>query len=71
MDELWEKLAEGGEKQQCGWLRDKFGITWQIVPAVLGEMLQDEDKQKAQNVMQAMLQMQKLDIDVLQEAYNR
>jgi len=71
VDELWEKLSQGGEKQQCGWLRDKFGVTWQIIPTALGQMLQDPDKQKSQNVMQAMLQMHKIDIEVLREAYER
>jgi predicted 3-demethylubiquinone-9 3-methyltransferase (glyoxalase superfamily) len=71
VDELWEKLSEGGEQQQCGWLRDKFGVTWQIIPAALGQMLQDPDKDKSQNVMQAMLQMHKIDITALQEAYER
>jgi predicted 3-demethylubiquinone-9 3-methyltransferase (glyoxalase superfamily) len=68
VDELWEKLSEGGEKQQCGWLKDKFGVSWQIVPSVLGELLGDEDEQKAGRVMNAMLQMNKLDIDRLKEA---
>jgi predicted 3-demethylubiquinone-9 3-methyltransferase (glyoxalase superfamily) len=70
IDELWQKLsADGGEPSQCGWLKDRFGLSWQIVPAVLGEMLSDQDAEKAQRVMQAMLQMSKLDIQVLQEAY--
>ncbi|WP_025688846.1 VOC family protein [Paenibacillus zanthoxyli] len=69
IDELWEKLSEGGEKQRCGWLKDKFGLSWQIVPAVLGELLQDEDAEKSARVMNAMLQMDKLDIDVLRQAY--
>jgi len=71
VDELWEKLSHGGEKQQCGWVRDKFGVSWQIIPADLGRMLQDADKKKSQNVMQAMLQMQKIEIEVLQAAYER
>jgi predicted 3-demethylubiquinone-9 3-methyltransferase (glyoxalase superfamily) len=58
VDELWEKLAEGGEKGRCGWLKDKFGVSWQIVPPVLGEMLNDEDDEKSQRVMQAMLAME-------------
>ena len=69
VDDLWEKLSEGGEPQQCGWLSDKYGVTWQIIPAALGEMLGDPDKTKSQNVMQAMLQMQKIDIATLREAY--
>lgn len=71
VDELWAKLADGGEPQSCGWVRDKFGVSWQIIPAALGEMLQDPDKDKSQNVMQAMLQMQKINIAGLQEAYDR
>jgi predicted 3-demethylubiquinone-9 3-methyltransferase (glyoxalase superfamily) len=69
VDELWEKLSAGGEKGQCGWLKDKFGVSWQINPTVLGQMLQDRDPHKAQNVMQAMLQMTKIDIETLRRAY--
>lgn len=69
VDELWAKLGEGGETPGPGWIRDKFGLSWQIVPRVLGDLLQAEDKQKAQAVMQAMLQMNKLDIGQLQQAY--
>jgi predicted 3-demethylubiquinone-9 3-methyltransferase (glyoxalase superfamily) len=69
VDELWEKLSEGGEKGQCGWLTDRFGVSWQIVPRVLGEMLSDEDREKAQRVMQAMLKMTKIDIEGLRKAY--
>ena len=68
VDELWEKLSEGGTKLQCGWLTDKFGLTWQIVPSVLVEMLGDKDAAKAQRVMQAMLQMDKIDISALEQA---
>src|SRR3989454_10936403 len=71
VDELWEKLSEGGEKQRCGWLRDKFGVSWQIVPTVLGEMLQDKDPEKSKRVMNAMLQMNKIDIKSLKQAYER
>lgn len=71
VDHLWTKLSEGGETQQCGWLRDKFGVTWQIVPSVLGELLGDEDDEKSARVMKAMLQMEKLDIAGLQRAYER
>jgi predicted 3-demethylubiquinone-9 3-methyltransferase (glyoxalase superfamily) len=71
VDELWEKLSAGGNPSQCGWLTDKFGLSWQIVPAILGKLLQSEDKQKSKQVMQAMLQMVKLDIDVLKQAYER
>jgi len=65
IDELWEKLSAGGEKSRCGWLKDKFGLSWQIVPAGLGDMLQDKNPQKAKNTMQAMLQMGKLEIEKL------
>jgi predicted 3-demethylubiquinone-9 3-methyltransferase (glyoxalase superfamily) len=68
IDGLWEKLSAGGEQQQCGWLKDKYGVTWQIVPTALGELLSNPDATKAQRVMQAMLQMNKLDINVLQQA---
>jgi len=70
VDELWEKLSEGGEKQPCGWLKDRFGVSWQIIPSVLGEMLQDKDPKKAGRVMQAMLKMEKIDIKALQQAYD-
>ena len=69
VDELWESLSEGGEKGQCGWLKDKFGVSWQIVPTVLEVLLQDEDTEKADRVMKAMLQMEKIDIAGLREAY--
>ena len=69
VDELWEKLSEGGEKVECGWLKDKYGVSWQIVPTVLSEMLQDKDAERSQRVMKAMLQMKKLDIARLEEAY--
>lgn len=69
VDELWEKLSAGGEPGRCGWLKDKFGLSWQIIPSVLGDMLQDEDEEKSQRVMTAMLQMGKLDIDGLTRAY--
>jgi len=70
VDEFWEKLSEGGEKQQCGWLKDKFGVSWQVVPAVLIEMLNDVDAVKSQRVMKAILQMDKIDIKRLKQAYN-
>ena len=57
VDELWEKLSAGGEKQRCGWLKDKYGLSWQIIPSVLGKMLQDKDAEKSKRVMKAMLQM--------------
>ncbi len=69
VNELWEKLSHGGQEGQCGWLRDQFGIWWQIIPTALGEMLSDPDKNKSQNVVQAMMQMEKIDIAKLQEAY--
>lgn len=71
VDEYWERLSEGGEKQNCGWLKDKFGVSWQIVPTVLGKLLGDKDAQKSQRVMQAMLTMYKIDIKELQMAYEQ
>lgn len=68
VDELWEKLSAGGERQQCGWLKDKYGLSWQIIPSALGEMLQDKDTAKAQRVMEAMLKMNKIEIKALQHA---
>jgi predicted 3-demethylubiquinone-9 3-methyltransferase (glyoxalase superfamily) len=65
VDEYWDKLSEGGEKGKCGWLKDKYGVSWQIVPTVLGELMSAEDSQKSKRVMQAMLQMDKLDIETL------
>jgi predicted 3-demethylubiquinone-9 3-methyltransferase (glyoxalase superfamily) len=69
IDRLWDKLSEGGQKQKCGWLKDKYGVSWQIIPPVLGQMLQDKDPAKSKRVMQAMLQMHKIDIAALQKAY--
>lgn len=71
VDELWEKLTDGGEEVACGWLKDRYGVSWQIVPNVLIEMLQDKDPEKALRVTQAMFQMKKIDIKTLQEAYER
>ena len=71
IDEMWEKLSKGGEKGQCGWLKDKYGLSWQIVPPVLSEMLQDKDAEKTERVMKAMLQMKKLDIKTLKQAYEQ
>jgi predicted 3-demethylubiquinone-9 3-methyltransferase (glyoxalase superfamily) len=71
VDELWEKLSEGGEQGPCGWLKDRFGLSWQIVPGVLGELLGDPDPAKSQRVMQAMLQMSKIDIAGLKAAYEQ
>jgi predicted 3-demethylubiquinone-9 3-methyltransferase (glyoxalase superfamily) len=68
VDELWEKLSEGGSKDRCGWLKDKFGLSWQIIPTALGRLLADPDGAKSQRVLQAMLTMQKIDIEQLQEA---
>lgn len=69
VDEFWDKLSEGGKKNRCGWLQDKFGVSWQIVPTALGKLLGDPDPEKSSRVMRAMLQMEKLDIRGLQEAY--
>ena len=70
VDRLWDKLVgDGGQPSQCAWLKDKFGLSWQIVPRVLPQMLADKDRQKSQRVMQAMLQMSKIDIDKLKRAY--
>lgn len=71
VDELWEKLSEGGEEGPCGWLKDRFGVSWQINPVVLGQLLQDEDPRKARNVMEAMLKMKKIDIAALRRAYEQ
>jgi predicted 3-demethylubiquinone-9 3-methyltransferase (glyoxalase superfamily) len=71
VDELWEKLSAGGAKDRCGWLRDKYGLSWQVIPSILGKLLQDKDVQKANSVMKAMLQMDKIDIKGLQQAYDR
>ncbi len=69
IDRLWEKLSEGGKKDRCGWLRDKYGVSWQIVPAVLGKMLQEKDPKKFRRVMEAILKMNKIDIEALMRAY--
>jgi predicted 3-demethylubiquinone-9 3-methyltransferase (glyoxalase superfamily) len=70
VDHYWEKLGEGGEHQQCGWLRDKFGISWQIIPSALPRLLNDPDRAKADRAMQAMMQMQKIDIGGLERAFS-
>jgi predicted 3-demethylubiquinone-9 3-methyltransferase (glyoxalase superfamily) len=70
VDELWDKLSEGGKKERCGWLRDKYGVSWQIIPSALGKLLGDKDPAKANRVMMAMLQMDKIDIQRLQQAYD-
>lgn len=71
IDERWESFSEGGERQRCGWVKDRFGVSWQIIPPILGEYLQDKDPQKSQRVLQAMLQMDKIVISKLEEAYNQ
>jgi predicted 3-demethylubiquinone-9 3-methyltransferase (glyoxalase superfamily) len=71
IDEMWEKLSAGGAKGRCGWLKDKYGLSWQVVLPILGEMLQDKDAKKSQRVMTAMLQMDKIDISLLRKAYER
>lgn len=71
VDEYWEKLLQGGQESQCGWLKDRYGLSWQITPNALIEMLQDKDAEKSKRVMQAMLQMKKIDIGALKEAYGQ
>ena len=70
IDELWDKLTEGGQELRCGWLTDKFGVSWQIIPSVLGKLLHGQVREKSGRAMQAMLQMQKIDIAALQKAYD-
>ena len=69
IDEMWAQLSEGGQESMCGWLKDKFGLSWQIIPPVLGELLSDKDRAKTNRVMQAMLQMSKIDIAKLKQAH--
>jgi predicted 3-demethylubiquinone-9 3-methyltransferase (glyoxalase superfamily) len=71
VDHFWSKLTEGGEEVQCGWLTDKFGLSWQVVPKALGELMSGPDPVKSQNVMKAMMQMVKLDVAALQAAYDQ
>lgn len=71
VDDYWEKLSDGGQEVQCGWLKDKYGLSWQIVPTILSEMLNDPDPKKAERVMKAMLQMKKIDIKGLKQAYEQ
>jgi predicted 3-demethylubiquinone-9 3-methyltransferase (glyoxalase superfamily) len=71
VDDLWDKLSDGGEKSRCGWLKDKFGLSWQIIPSILMEMLNDSDQEKSKRVMDAMLQMSKINIEELKAAYNK
>ncbi|MDP4292627.1 MAG: VOC family protein, partial [Bacteroidota bacterium] len=73
IDHFWDNLTEGGDEraQQCGWLTDKYGVSWQVVPTALGTMLSDPDHKKSERVMQALIQMKKLDLNVLQKAYKQ
>lgn len=71
VDQLWSKLGAGGEEQQCGWLKDKFGLSWQIIPSALITMIQDKDPEKSRRVMEAMLRMKKIDIPTLKRAYDQ
>jgi len=71
VDEFWRRLSEGGEEVQCGWLKDKYGLSWQINPTILGEMLSDPDPQKSKRVMEAMLKMKRIDIGRLKQAYDQ
>jgi predicted 3-demethylubiquinone-9 3-methyltransferase (glyoxalase superfamily) len=70
VDELWQRLSDGGEESQCGWVKDKFGLWWQIIPTALGELLGDPDREKAGRAMQAMLQMKKININGLRQAFD-
>lgn len=70
VDRLWAKLTEGGHESQCGWLKDKYGLSWQIIPTALNRLMSDPDREKGGRVMKAMLQMQKIDIAALQKAYD-
>src|SRR5471032_2753908 len=71
VDNLWEKLSEGGKKDRCGWLKDKYGLSWQIIPSAFGELMTDPDPAKSKRVMEAMMQMTKIDIAGLQRAYDQ
>jgi predicted 3-demethylubiquinone-9 3-methyltransferase (glyoxalase superfamily) len=71
VDDLWEKLSVGGKKQNCGWLTDKYGLSWQVVPTLVGELMQDKDAEKSKRVMQAIMQMNKLEIAGLKRAYDQ
>jgi len=71
VDHLWEKLSEGGEPGQCGWLKDRFGVSWQTTPSALGELMQSKDPEKSKRIMEAMLKMTKIDIQALRQASER
>ena len=71
VDQLWEKLSGGGKKERCGWLKDKYGLSWQIIPSALGEMIEDKDPARSKRVIEAMLQMDKIDIPGLRKAYEQ
>jgi predicted 3-demethylubiquinone-9 3-methyltransferase (glyoxalase superfamily) len=71
VDELWEKLLDGGRKNRCGWLQDKYGLSWQIIPSALGRLLSDPDRERAGRVMKAMLNMDKIDVKGLEQAYQQ
>jgi predicted 3-demethylubiquinone-9 3-methyltransferase (glyoxalase superfamily) len=71
VDALWKKLSDGGSEDQCGWLKDRFGLSWQVIPTALGRMLSDKDRNKANAAMQAMLTMKKIDIKGMQDAFDR
>ena len=71
IDEYWKKLSDGGQEIECGWLKDKYGLSWQVVPTILGELLTDPDPKKTERVMKAMLQMKKLDMNRLKQAYEQ
>jgi predicted 3-demethylubiquinone-9 3-methyltransferase (glyoxalase superfamily) len=71
VDEYWEKLSEGGEKSRCGWLKDRYGLSWQVVPTILGKLMQDENQEKTNRVMQAMLKMEKLEVEGLKQAFEQ
>lgn len=71
LDEMWERLSEGGEKGRCGWLKDKYGLSWQMVPTAIGKMMSDADPAKSERVMKALLQMDKLNIETLKKAYEQ
>lgn len=70
IDSYWSKLTEGGTESECGWLKDKFGLSWQVVPAILGDMMADSDGEKVSRLMSAMMKMKKLDIKTLEDAYS-